>query len=280
MIHPPLDTLFDLLEENRSLESVDLEMDFNGIAVSIPQRRTVAVDRLQHLSITFRDVVIGQTLISSIPLRRGAHLEIALSGEYTGLGLHNILYDNSTTHLPTLLSPTFMKYRSFPREVRLIGPNGSFSYDRVRYSGIPLTGFAGTPFLEFLVLPRADIRELHLVYHDPSIMFDPSSFPALEALTIECGTNVSRLFFALFPDPSSFPSLKTLRFFNCVITEEFMEELTWFASDRRDTASVWLDRVVIAHWNGNFPTVASIRRLEEHVPIVDLQLTNTSPRFC
>ena len=91
------------------------------------------------------------------------------------------------------------------------------------------------PFTELPVFSLTDVEELHLVHSDPSIAFHPSSFPALEILTIERDTDISHPFSALLPDPSAFPSLKTLIFSNCVITEEFMGELTRFASNHKNT---------------------------------------------
>ena len=108
-------------------------------------------------------------------------------------------------------------------------------------------------------------------------MFLPSSFPALETLTIKCDTNVSHLFSALFPNPSLFPSLRTLGFLGRAITEEFMEELARFASGRKGTTSAWLHRVVIVHLDGKVPSVASIYGLEKHVPIVDVRFGRTFP---
>ena len=98
--------------------------------------------------------------------------------------------------------------------------------------------------MEFPVLPLTDIRELCLTHSDPSTVFHPSSFPALETLTIEYNPDISRLFPALFQN-SSFPSLNPLGFLDCDVTNGFVEELTRFASDRKDITSVRLHRVVI-----------------------------------
>lgn len=48
-------------------------------------------------------------------------------------------------------------------------------------------------------------------------------------------------------------------------------ELTQFASNRKNTTSVWLHRVVVAHWKTS-PSIASFRKLEEHVPVVDVRV--------
>ena len=265
-----LDVLLDVLEKNRSLGSINLEIRSNTYTAQASQRRTVVLNQLHHLSIACWDTTIAQTLISSIPLRRGAHLGVTLYGGGAELGLNDILSGISMTRLSNLPSSTFMTYRSSAREIQLIGPNGGFSYIHRSPSVV-------TPFLELLVLPLTDVKELRLEHNDPSVVFHPSSLPALETLTIECGTDISYLFSALFPDPSLFPSLKTLGFSNCVITEEFMKELAQFASGRKTTTSAWLHRVVIVHRDGNFPTAASIRGLEEHVPIVDVRFSRKLP---
>ena len=272
----PLDTLLDFLKGNRSLEKVVLTVEFDEFPESspdIPQRRAAIANRLQHLSITVWSTTIARALISNIPLKRGAHLEITFRNEKTGSGLKDILFGISTTHLPNLPSSIFMEYRS--HKIRLIGPNGSFSYSHDWHG---LTPSPGIPFTDLSVLPLTNVQELHLVHNDPSI-FDPSSFPALETLTVQCDADVSNLFSALFPDPSFFPSLKTLKFLDCIITEGFAAELTRFACDRKNTTSVWLNRVVIIHRDGKFPAITSIHELGEHVAIVDVQLTDTSPRF-
>ena len=49
-----------------------------------------------------------------------------------------------------------------------------------------------------------------------------------------------------------------------------MKELAWFASDRKNTTSAWLDSVVIVNQEGVFPSIASIRGLEERVPVVEV----------
>ena len=267
---PALDTLLGFLEENRSLESVDLTIRTDQeFPARISHRQAVITNRLQRLSIASRDAMVARTLVSSTPLRRGAHLEITLPCRGAGLGLNDILSNISMTHLSNLPSPTFMEYRSSIPMIRLIGPNGSFSYSRLKSLEISST--------EFSVLPLTNIRELRLEHSDPPKTFHSSSFPALETLTIECDTDISYLFHTLFPNPSLFPSLKTLGFLGCAITEEFMEELAQFASGRKNTTSAWLHRVVIVHLGENIPAAVSIDELEEHVPIVDVRYDRKFP---
>ena len=249
-VQPPLDTLLDFLEGNRSLESVDLHIYHEEYPAQIPRRREVVLNQLHHLSISSWDPMVARTLISTISLRRGTHLNIAFPDEDTELGLNETLSGISTTHLLNLPSPTFMAYRSSIRKIHLTGPNGSFSYTHVRPPA--------PPFAEFSVLPLTDIKELHLAHSDPSVVFHPSSFPVLETLTIECNTDVSHLFSALLPDPSFFPSLRTLKFLDCVITEEFTEELTRFASSRKNTTSARLHRVEFIYQGGKFSTLLQL----------------------
>jgi len=270
-IHPTLDSILDLVEDNRSLESVDLTIDFISSPSSSSQRRSATMNRLRHLSVSCWDATAARALISSIPLRRGGHLKITFRDEE--MELENILHGIPMTHFPNLLSPTFMEYASSdkysPRAIQLIGPNGSFLY----YHGC----CQADPFTEFSVLPLTNIRELRFVETGLPMTFDPSSFPTLKALTLKCVTDVSRLFSPLLSDHSLFPSLKTLGFLECVITEDFMEELTRFASNRKNTVSAWLHRVVIVHRDGEFPSAASIRGLERHVSIVDVRFGTSLP---
>jgi len=88
---------------------------------------------------------------------------------------------------------------------------------------------------------------------------------------------MSYLFSALWSNPSSCPLLKNIAFLDCDITEGFMEELTRFASDRKSTTSVWLDRVVIVQSEGKFPSAELIRGLEEHVPVVEVLVDTKLP---
>ena len=265
---PPLDTFLDLLEGNCSLEYVDLTIEFDEFPAQIPQHRDVTMNQLQYLSITCWDAMIARTMVSSIPLRRGVDLEITLREENTGLGLNDILSDIPTTHLSNLSSSTSLVYWSPDREVWLNGPNGSLSYSHKRSRDRDL--FQGVPFIGFPALPLTNVQEFCLAHSESPIMFHPPSFPTLETFTIEGGADLSHLLSALFSNPSASPLLKTLKFWDCTPTEKFMEELTQFASDRKDTTSAQLDRVMIIHRDGKLPSTDSIRRLGRHVPVVDV----------
>ena len=266
-LNAPLDTILDFVEENRSLKSVYLSTDSPPDRASQPQ--AVIANPLQRLSISSCDIPTIRTVISSIPLRRRGHMEIEFHSSDEELGLNDILSNISTTHLPNLLSPTSMRYQTFPRRIRLAGPNGSFSYVAWWTSEYPFT--------EFPVLPLSSIREFHLVDSETSVPLHPPSLPALEALTVQSRTHTSRLFSTLFPNPSLFPSLKTLGFLDCDLSEGFMKELARFASDRKRTASAWLHRVLIIHQDGKFPSGASIRALRASVAIVDIRMDDKFP---
>jgi len=123
--------------------------------------------------------------------------------------------------------------------------------------------------MEFSVLPLTNIRKFRLVRSIWSEDFHPLPFPALETFIVAHDTDLSGLFSNLFSDPSLLPSLKTLEFWDCILTEEFMEELVQFASERKNTTSARLHRVVIVHQDGDLPSADSIRGLREHIPVVE-----------
>jgi hypothetical protein len=266
-----LDILLDFLEENRSLERVVLHLMFDEPSLRSSRRRVAIGNRLRYLEIVCFNAMDGQALISSIALSKGAKLDFSCLPVFNiSPTVDDVLSGISTTHLSNLQSPTFMEYRISTRIIRLLGTSGTATFHSPICSGIP--------FVEFPRLPLTDIRKLHLdTCGWESIQFPPvpavfhhmSSFPALEELTIECDTDLSCLLSRLFSNPSSSPLLQALAFLGCTVTEEFMKELTRFASDRKSTTSVGLRHVVILHRKGKFPSAASIRELEEYVPVVD-----------
>jgi hypothetical protein len=268
-----LDTLLDFLEENRSLESVILSLKFEYHSPDSSRRRVAIISQLQHLEIICFNAIDGRALISSIALPKGAQLVFSccpLSG--TGPTVDDVLSGISTTHLSNLLSPTFMEYRARERVIRLLGPNGPATF----------IGRSGTdmPFAEFPRLPLASIRRLHLNNSEWGglLAFRHLSFlPALEMLTIERDVDLSYLLSTLFSKPSRLPLLNTLAFVGCILDEEFMEEMTRFASNRKTSTSTQLHRVVILCGEGKLPSTASVRELEEHVPIVDVRDTMEIP---
>ena len=270
-----LDTLLDFLEENRSLTSVNLWIGFIEPSLRSSQRRSLMRNQLQYLEIHCDNVMDARALISNVPLQRGAELRIY--SEYKGLD--DILSGISTTHLSNLLVPTFAAYASHGWSISLRGPNGIFSY--CRNQGV--RRFVG--FVEFPFLPLTNVREFRLEHHrvmsmtphDP-IVFHPSSFPALEALTLECDAHSLYVLSTLLSNPSSSPSLKTLAFLDCDLSEDFMDELIRFASERKGTTSTWLHHVLIVHQDGKFPSADSVRRLRLHVTIVDVRMDDKLPK--
>ena len=273
-----LDTLLDFLEENRSLTSAGLDIWFAEPSLRSSRRRAPIGNRLQSLRITCHDAMDGRALISSIALSKGAELEFTCQGTYDAtVEVADVLSGISTTHLSNLLSPTFMRYRVHPRIIKLHGPNGTASFFGHSLWDIP--------FAEFPLLSLANIRRFHLDNCGREMIQSPDdlaafnhlpSFSALETFTIEHEANLPHLP-TLLSNPSASPSLRTLAFVHCVLTEEFMGELAQFASDRKSTASAWLHRVVIVHRDGTFPSITSIRKLEEHVPVVNVQIATKLP---
>ena len=271
-----LDTLLDFLEGNRSLTSARLEIRFTEPSLRRSWRRAPIGNRLRSLRITYYDVMDGRALISSIALSKGAELELNCS--CYNVGVNDVLSGMSTSHLSNLLSPIIMRYRVHSRVIELLGPNGTASLINRFCSDIP--------FGEFPQLPLANIRQFHLDVAwwepvrsspGPITVHHLSFFPALETFAIKRGAYLSHLLSALLSNPSAAPSLKTLAFFNCLLTEELMEELRQFASNRKKTSSAWLHRVVIIHSGGMLPTIASICALEEYVPVVDARIATKLP---
>ena len=275
----PVDTLLTFLEQNRSLESATLDIRFTGPPLRVSRRGAPIGNRLRHLSILCNNPMNAQALISNIALGKGAHLEILSLDQNTGL--NDVLSGFSATHLQNLPSPVFLEYQSYPRKIRSRGPNGSFSF-------LCLPSVA-IPFEEFPLFSLTHVREFRLrlgpiaprrIQSDPQNPppFDPSSFPALETLALECDINLSHFLSALLSNPPDLPSLKTLAFLNCTITEDFMRRLARFAVDRASTRSARLHHVVIVHEDGGFPSAASVHALEKIVPVVDVRFGTALPK--
>ena len=273
-----LDTLLEFLEENRLLERVTIGIRFMKASLRRSRRGVTIGNRLRYLRIDCYDTADGQALISSIALSKGAEL-IFTCGGIGGIDVtvNDVLSGITTTHLLNLLSPTSMAYHAGTvRGFQLFGPNGNVAFGGRSNSDIP--------FAEFPHLPLTNIRcfcismlESTVSPPSPLLFHHLSSLPALETFSIDRNVDLSHLS-VLLSNPSASPSLKTLGFQGCVLTEGFMEELTRFASDRKNTSSAWLHRVVIVHWEGRFPSIPSIRKLEEHVPVVDVRIAKELPK--
>ena len=264
-----LDTLLDFLEENRSLESAILDVRFTEPSLRSSLRGACIANQLQHLSINATDPSDAKALASSIALRRGADLEIVLG---RNAGLETVLSRIPTAQFSNFPSPIFIECESDQRSIRLLGPNGSFSFRNIPGHSSLL---AELPKIRHLT----DIKEFRFI-HNKIVYgeaFRPSIFPALEAFAIACERSLSRLFSTLFSNPSFSPSLKTLAFLDCDLSEEFMGKLIQFVSNRKNTTSAWLRRIVIVNSRGNFPTISSIEALGEHVPIVNVSIGKELP---
>jgi hypothetical protein len=146
--------------------------------------------------------------------------------------------------------------------LRTSGPNGSFRF-----------GYLSSEEMLLLRLPLSfdHIRELHIRDSRRETRLCLWIFPALEALAIERDESPQESLSYLLSYPETCPSLKTLAFLNCDLSESFMERLARFAFIRKNTASVELGRVVITHHDWEPPYVESIRAVERHVPVVDVQ---------
>ena len=297
-----VDTVLTFLEENQSLKRATLGIDFGEDSLRRSRRRTPITSSLQSLSICCYDEGDVEPLISNITLRKGAALEIV---DYESRWLTRILSGVSTTHLPGLSSPFSMEYQLSPREIRLLGQDGGFSYiDNL------IAGPAGRPPFgeEFPLLPLASIRELRLKLCESWVLqqsrlssfpsqFRLSSFPSLEVLSVdghdvgECSTDgevstdedstdegstpnisgpIGLSLSPLLQELASSPSLKILAFLDCSITEDFMAKLARVALDRRNRTSSSLRRVVIMNSKGSFPSAGSIKRLRKYVPVVEV----------
>ena len=222
----------------------------------------------------------GRALLSNIALSKGAELDFSCLDNFGVRGFVNdVLSGISTTHLSNLQSPAVVRYCAKPMIIELLGPNGTASFAN-NYAG------SDVPFVEFPQLPLTTIRRFDLNTRKwksiqpppgPRALHHLSFFPTLETFTVEGETNLSHLLSTLLSNPSALPSLKTLAFLDCVLTEEFMEELIRFSSDRKNTASTWLHRVLLVDQDGEFPSAASIHRLECIVTIVDVRTDDTFP---
>ena len=276
-----LDILLDFLERNCLLTRADIRIRFIEPSLRSSRRRAAISNQLHYLRIACFDPMDGKALLSGIALSKGAELEVdCCRGFGIVMGVDDILSGTSTTHLSNLRSPIFMEYRVHnTRVIQLLGPNGTSTFIGESHLQ-PL-------FVEFPRFTLTNIRRFHLNTRGwelirpspgPRVFHHLSSFPALETLTIGWETDLFRLLSPLLSNPSSSPSLETLAFLNCDLSEEFVEGLIRFASDRKNTTSARLHHVVIVHWEEKFPSIASIRNLEEHIPIVDVRVDTEIPK--
>lgn len=144
--------LLNLLENSCSLKSATLMMRFVQPSLRPLHRQTPVGNGLERLSISCNNTANIRALISCVALQRCGSLEILYFG--SGATLADMISGISTNHLPNLSFPMFMEYEPPPRNVWLVGPNGSFLYLG------PITIVPS--FGEFPLLPLTYIRELRL----------------------------------------------------------------------------------------------------------------------
>ena len=282
ILHPKfnnhLGTLLDFLEQNRSLERADIDVEFTQDSLLDLQHRAPIENRLRNLTISAHSVVDLKAFISKIVVQKGAHLELNLFDYNMGQGdASSVLSD---VHRLNPRSYTSMEYR--PRKklkiIQLLGPDGSFSFERWT---------AEAPFAEFSRFPLNNVQTFHLKHKSPDFgkpppvpaIIPPSLFPALETLVVENETAASLLLSAFFSNPSSSRSLKTLAFFNCYIDDGFMKELTQFSSNRKKATLAPLNRVVIVVNPSKNPRnpLPSTDELGKYVPVVDVHVGGELP---
>ena len=269
-----LDTLLDFLEENHSLERATLDIRFAKDSLCRSERGAPIINRLRCLSIGDPAAEAARALIPRIGLQRGAHLEILHNLD---TWLCDVFPSIPTTQLSNLSLLTSMECRiSSTTSIQLFGPSGSLSGESEYRPG---RTFA---VLSVLRDHLVNVREFRLIHetswgHLPP-QFDPTFFPALETFAVYREIMLSMLLSTMFSCPFSPPRLKTLAFSNCNLSGGFMEELAQYASNRKETGSAWLHRVVIVDSRAHLPSAVSIDALEKHVPIVDVCVGKALPR--
>ena len=102
--------------------------------------------------------------------------------------------------------------------------------------------------------------------------------PRPRDISVDSDARISQLLSTLLSNPPSLPSLKTLALLNLHVSTDLMEALTQFASNRKNTTSTWLHRVVIVEsWSQNPPSVPSIGALRKYVQSVDVSVGRGLP---
>ena len=267
-----IDTLLRFIKRNALLESVTLQIKFVDLSLRTLLCQAPIENRLKILEVHSEDAEVIRVLISGIALQRGAHLCIVHIHSSTSTSLTNILSDVS--NLANLSSPNCMKvlHQSL---VELSGPNGSFSIQGPLFSVMSLT--------EFSPLSCESIQELHFA-GGFTVVFEPFLFPALKVLVVGDRGNVSDILSNLFSSPESCPLLEILAFSRCELSDDPMERLIQFASNRKETTSMQLSHIFIAHadpgvedgfmnrvhfslFHAQIPSASLISELKLHVPV-------------
>jgi len=263
----------EFLASNLKLEIAALDVRFVEGSVRTLPGRMVALTRLRHLSITCTEPIDAKGLLSRITLSRGVHLEV------TSIGTDQPRLDSFLPSPPTpiqraLYPITAIRFQYNPMGLRASGSNGSFSFR----SSHPTSRRP-----EIYLFPAASVREFH-VNMTPWPLFPAflpwllPQLPGLETLVItHCASFLTAAFDSLVGQPLLCPSLKTVAFFNCTLTPEAMVEFGDVMAKRKGSGAAWLHRVVIVSSTGPLPDYASVQRLRQHVPHVDVRVDDKLP---
>ena len=141
-------------------------------------------------------------------LRRGVHLDISSFDQNTGLKIS--ISEISTSYLSNLPPPCFLGILILPQKHSIARAKRSLVFVLPEF-GDPIHGVPSpSPMFKDSASSIA-----HWGAPGPLSppVFNPSSFPAIEILAVECDTDVLYFLSALLPNPSALLSLKT---FNCV----------------------------------------------------------------
>ena len=149
-----LDAFLDFLEGNNLLKTADLDLAFAEPPPRNPQRRIQ--NKLQCLTLQCREPRDAHALVASIPLHRGAHLNIEISNGIAGV--IDILPDLPAGHLSNPPLPTFFEFehRCYRMSILLRGAGGELSFGK--------DSDPGDPFPDFRRLPLANVREFRLCH--------------------------------------------------------------------------------------------------------------------
>ena len=264
-------TLLELLDSNPSIERVVLDIQFIADSVETAPARATSLPRLRHLSITCSEAIDAKGLLSCISLPQGTRLEVSCS-QWTPLG--SCLPSPPTPIQKVLVPAAAVRFKAAPWEIHAFGRNGSFSFRCPQLRSI------GEEFHLFL---SASVRELH-VNIAPWLLTPAFStsmltqLPGLEILVVaDANSWATGTFDSLAGQPPLCPSLKTIAFFDCGFTPEAMRELGGVAAKRKGTAAAWLYRVVIVNSTGALPHYTFLQQLQQHVPCVDVRVSDKLP---
>ena len=258
--------LIAFLRANPNLQSIVLDVEFDRS--ELPQPGRVALPRLRRLSLTCADPLDAKVLISSISLPRGISLEVASSTNWCTT-LRSFL-PSPPTPIQKILKPIVtIKYQHNPSMVQFYGNDSGFSFQRAPGDF--------TPYPELSLFAVSTVRELHLknfCLSDQSPLL--SRLPALETLVLVNFTALTSFAF-LTAEPVLCPFLKTIAFLNCRLDRWVVRELEMAVVRRRDSAAVWLDKIVIVGQTGYLPDHDLVLQLRSSVPCVDVRMDDRLP---